>query len=270
MHITALYTYPIKGLAGISLTRARVEARGLAYDRRWMLVGQDGIFLSQREFPGMCLLAPEFTASGFAVRDRAGRHEPLHLPLPGPEPKQAVEVRVWEDTCLAWPVSREADEWFSNALHTPCRLVYMPGEAARPVNPQYGQPGEIVSFADSCPLLLIGEASLAGLNSHFETPFPIDRFRPNIVFAGGQAYEEDNWKSFRAGSVLFRGIRRCGRCQVVNIAQQSGEKGAEPLRTLSTYRREGRKIFFGLYAAPEGPEEGHISLGDALEATYGN
>ncbi|HQU57769.1 MAG: MOSC domain-containing protein [Phaeodactylibacter sp.] len=268
MQITALYTYPIKGLAGVYLPKARVEARGLAYDRRWMLTDRDGLFLSQRELPKLSLLVPDLTVSGLIIRHRFEPIEPLHIPLHVPEPPNRLQVQVWDDRCEALPVSREADEWFSEILHTHCRLVYMPNDVARPLNPDYGLPGEIVGFADCCPLLVIGEASLNDLNSRFEQPFPMDRFRPNIVFAGGQPYEEDHWKDFQIGNVPFRGIRRCGRCQVITIDQQLGEVGKEPLRTLSTYRREGHKIFFGLHAAwaPDKSTEAlpHIQVGDEV------
>jgi uncharacterized protein len=267
MQITALYTYPIKSLAGIPLQNAALTARGLAYDRRWMLLGHDGRFLTQRELPQMALLQPELTAEGLRIHHRSRQLVPLLLPLPGPEPAPRLDVQVWDDFCPAAPVGEEADGWFSEALQMQCRLVYMPEDVVRPLSPAYGQPGEIVGFADSCPLLVIGEASLAELNSRLASPVPMNRFRPNIVFSGGQAFEEDGWGNFYIGSVPLRGIRPCGRCQVVNIAQETGQPGKEPLRTLSTYRQRGHKILFGLHAAwlPQpGEETARLNLGDVV------
>ncbi|MCB0548672.1 MAG: MOSC domain-containing protein [Phaeodactylibacter sp.] len=264
LHITSLLTYPIKSLAGISLPRARVEKRGLAYDRRWMLVDRDGLFISQREIPELALLLPDFTVHNLIIRHRFEGLEPLSIPLHPPPESPAMEVQVWDDRCTALQVSREADEWFSDVLHTQCHLVYLPDESIRPVNPSYGRPGEITSFADSCPLLVIGEASLADLNARLEEPVPMNRFRPNIVFAGGQPYEEESWKSFHIGDVQFRGIRPCARCQITTINQDTAEMGREPLRTLSTYRRQGHKILFGLNASWI-PKEGavvHVQVGD--------
>ncbi len=54
--LTHIYIYPIKSLGGISLQTAKVEERGLQYDRRWMLVDKNGMFLTQREYPQMALL----------------------------------------------------------------------------------------------------------------------------------------------------------------------------------------------------------------------
>ncbi|MCB0571692.1 MAG: MOSC domain-containing protein [Phaeodactylibacter sp.] len=265
MKLTALYTYPIKGLAGVYLPKARVEARGLAYDRRWMLVDRDGLFLSQRELPKLVLLKPDFTVSGISINNSAERSEPLLIPFHTPEPEQRLEVQVWDYRCKAVPVSRQADEWFSEALKVHCRLVFMPDDVERPVKGDHGLPGEITGFSDSCPLLIVGEASLAALNEHFDEPFSIARFRPNIVFSAGQPHAEDHWESFRIGALLFRGIRRCGRCQVINVNPETGEPGKNPLRTLGTYRREGHKTLFGMYASLSGAEEGFLQVGDEVE-----
>ncbi|MCB0580380.1 MAG: MOSC domain-containing protein [Phaeodactylibacter sp.] len=266
MQITTLYTYPIKSLAGISLPRALVEKRGLAYDRRWMLVDRDGLFISQREIPRLALLVPDFSGPHLIVRHRHEGLAPLAIPVRPPEQAAGLEVQIWDDRCRALLVSPEADEWFSEALDTRCRLVYLPDESVRPLNPAYGQPGEMVGFADSCPLLVIGEASLDDLNQRLENPVPMNRFRPNVVFSGGNPYEEEQWESFRIGDARFRGIRSCGRCQITTIDQESAEVGKEPLRTLSAYRRQGHKIAFGLHAslAAEEGELPHIQVGDEV------
>ncbi|MCO6480261.1 MAG: MOSC domain-containing protein [Phaeodactylibacter sp.] len=268
MHITTLLTYPIKSLAGISLPRARVEARGLAYDRRWMLVDRDGLFLSQREIPRLALLLPDFSVDSLIVRHRYEGLEPLAVPLHPEEKAEEMEVQVWEDKCRALRVSREADEWFSAVLGAECHLVYMPEESRRPLDPSYGRPGEITGFADSCPLLVIGESSLADLNSRLESPVPMNRFRPNIVFAGGRPYEEEGWESFRIGEAFFRGIRPCSRCQVTTINQETADVGQEPLRTLASYRRQGKKVVFGLHASwvAEKGKTPHVQVGDEIEA----
>jgi len=266
MHITALYTYPIKSLAGISLPKARIEKRGLAYDRRWMLVDRDGLFISQREIPQLALLLPGFSARDLIIRHRHESIEPLAIPFHPPEGARETEVQVWDDRCSALLVSREADEWFSEILRSQCHLVYMPDESIRPLDPAYGLAHEIAGFADSCPLLVIGEASLADLNQRLEHPVPINRFRPNIVFSGGRPYEEESWKNFRIGDVSFRGIRPCGRCRITTINQESAEAGKEPLRTLSTYRRQGHKVLFGLYASwmAEDGEVPQVQVGDRV------
>ena len=42
LKLTQIWIYPIKSLGGISLSSAKVMEKGLQYDRRWMLVDDDG------------------------------------------------------------------------------------------------------------------------------------------------------------------------------------------------------------------------------------
>ncbi len=59
MKLTEINIYPIKSLKGISLQESLVEKRGLAFDRRWMLVDENNKFLTQREMPKMATLEVE-------------------------------------------------------------------------------------------------------------------------------------------------------------------------------------------------------------------
>lgn len=263
--VSALYIYPIKGLRGISLKDSTLEARGLAHDRRWMLVDQRGVFLSQRKLPGMALLSTSL-ADGAVLHLRHRKYEgsPLQLPL-RPAPKMGrAQVQVWESECEALIYGDEVNEWFSDMLGVYCRLAYLPDDSPRHLPASYGRPGEQVGFADSCPLLVAGQASLDDLNGRLDTPVDMSRFRPNIVFTGGQAYEEDQWPAFQIGGARLRGIRRCARCQVVNIDQETAQPSRETLATLSSYRKEGHKVLFGLHAAlaEEGPAV--LRLGDEI------
>lgn len=246
MKITGIFIYPVKSLRGIALQSAKVEARGLQYDRRWMIVDENGMFFTQREYPEMALLNTEITSEHLVIRHATKPVEPLKVLLQTPAESETIQVQVWDDTCPALIVSLEADKWLSEALQTPCRLVYMPDYSRRPTDPTYSQPNDIVSFADGYPILILGEASLADLNERLQDPVPMNRFRPNLVFSGGTPHEEDTWKNFQIGNLHFRGNKPCGRCAITTINQETGERGSEPLKTLSTYRLAGKKILFGM------------------------
>jgi uncharacterized protein len=129
------------------------------------------------------------------------------------------------------------------------------------VNPARAQPGDIVSFADGYPLLLISEASLADLNQRLETPLEMRRFRPNLVISGCEPYAEDRLRTLRIGGVSFRAVKRCERCMVTTVDPDTAERGREPLRTLARYRLEEGKVWFGMNLIHDGP--GRLSLGDA-------
>ena len=263
MQLTEINIYPIKSTRGIALRESEVLARGLPWDRRWMLVDADGNFITARQHP---LLARVRTAVmretlQVAVDDRP----PLLLPLQ-PERGDMLQVTVWKDRCSAVPAGPEADAWFSDYLGLACRLVQMTDDLVRGVNPDYGRVGDEVSFADGFPLLMISQASLADLNARLERPVQMHRFRPNLVVDGDAPYAEDRWRRIRVGEVEFEGVKNCSRCVFTTIDPDSGRKdpGKEPLKTLSVYRRrESGGVYFGQNLIPRG--RGVVRVGDEVE-----
>jgi uncharacterized protein len=246
MHIEALHLYPLKGAAGIALQEWRIGPLGLEGDRRWMLVDPEGRFLSQRRFPGMALLQPGLEDS--LLRMEAPGRVPLRLPL-HPEGGDAVAVEIWEDRVGAIAPDPGADRWFSDVLDTPCRAVFLPDQARRPVDPEHA-PGHLTSFADGFPVLVATTASLEELNRRLPpsmAPLPMTRFRPNLVVAGvSRPHAEDGWRSLRSGDVEVRLVKPCARCAVTTVDPATGRfTGPEPLRTLEDYRRRKGKVFFG-------------------------
>lgn len=242
--LTEIWIYPIKSLGGIRLKKAKVLEKGLAYDRRWMLVDEEGKFLTQRIHPEMALFKLTISNEQLTIThtQKLSKHSILLNPSRVNESK---EVTIWDDTVKAFEVSEESSRWFSEMLSIPCTLVYFPEENIRAVDPRFASKQENVSLADGYPFLIIGEASLADLNNRMEVALPMNRFRPNFVFSGGKAFEEDEWKEFVIGTNRFLGVKPCARCVLTTIDQESAEKGIEPLRTLATYRKRDNKIYFG-------------------------
>ena len=171
-------------------------------------------------------------------------------------------AEVWEDRCRGQWVSIQADQWFSDMLQISCRLIYMPDTTHRRVDGRYASNKEIVSFADGYPLLLIGQASLDDLNQRLPSPVPMNRFRPNMVFTGGTPYQEDEFKQFKLAGISFFGVKRCARCVITTIDQDTIARSKEPLRTLNEYRKENNKIYFGQNLLFQGT--GLISIGDPI------
>lgn len=241
-NLSGIYIYPIKSLAGISLAEAELTPRGLKYDRRWLLVDSDNKFLTQRTLPQLSLIQIALLNEGLLCSfPGADNHIVPYIPT-HPDP---VSVQIWEDVIPALYVSDESDRWFSHILGFDCRLVYMPDASHRQIDLQYASPGDYVSFADAYPYLILGHATLDELNKRLTSPVPMNRFRPNLVFQGGTPFEEDTWRSIRIGEATFSLVKPCARCVVITIDQETGEKGTEPLTTLSTFRKQGNKVLFG-------------------------
>ena len=257
MKVKALFEYPVKGLRGSEISCASVSNRGLKMDRRWMIVDTENSFLSQRQIPQMAnLLATFFEELKIEdVQDGKTISPPMAI-FNNPQ-----QVEVWGQVVEAMGASEEVNLWLSEKLGRSIKLVYMGEDNIRPI--RGGEAGEVVSFADGYPLLLTGTASLADLNSRLERPVTIDRFRTNIHIETTEPFIEETWQRVRIGDVIFKVVKKCARCTVINVDQQSGKVHQEPLKTLSTYRQADNKVYFGMNLIPE--TYGLIHEGDKLE-----
>ena len=260
--ISELWVYPIKSLGGISLKEAQLSPRGLQWDRRWMLLDGEGNFLTQRQHHHMALLQVSLHPEVLQVMHRQKSLPPLQIPLHIEDTGEHVMAPVWDDQMLAWYVGKLYDEWFTEALDKPCRLLYMPDESERVATGKWSGRQQPVSFADAYPILLIGQGSLDELNSRLEEPVRMNRFRPNLVVEGALPFAEDQWHEFSVGDLNFWAEKPCSRCVLITIDQETLQKGKEPLQSLAQYRRVGSKVLFGQNILCEAG--GKLSVGDEV------
>jgi len=240
--VHALFLYPVKSCAGIAVDDARVEADGLRFDRRWMVVDSRGEFLTQREHPRMALIRPEIREDTLHL-SAAGTGD-LVLPLDPTEGGEGIATRVWGDPVDARDGGDTAARWISSALGWPSRLVGFPARAVRPTDPAYAR-GHRVAFQDGFPTLALTVESMDELNRRLPSPLSIRRFRPNLVVSRASPHAEDRWRRIRVGEVEMEAVKPCARCTVTTVDPESGLRGKEPLRTLAGYRSCGGKVFFG-------------------------
>jgi uncharacterized protein YcbX len=258
--VTSLAVYPIKSCRGIPLDAAVITRRGLAFDRMWMVVDDRGRFLTQRDEPGLVSVATRFDGDAIVVSAPGA----IDLAIPRSADGARMSVEVWRHSGPA--VRHEAGSaWFSAVLDRPASLVHMPDDVERHVNPAYGRPDDIVSFADGYPILLATEESLADVTARAGEPLAMSRFRPNIVVRGAaRPHEEDAWRRVTVGAAAARVLKRCSRCVMTTIDPVTGARGREPLRTLAAYRADAGEVYFGVYLAPDDPGA-VIGVGDRLE-----
>lgn len=258
--LASIHVYPVKSLGGYSVPEVRLTDRGLERDRRWMLIGPDGRFLSQRECAAMACLHCGPHGNGFRVTDsRNGNTVNLPWTLNDGEHVPAI---VWDDPLQLLLGPAHVHAWFSEALQRPVRLAYMPDSTVRTTDARYAEVP--VALNDAFPALIISQASLDDLNLRLAAPVPMERFRPNFVIAGGKPFQEDDWKEISIGAVRFAIVKPCARCVIVNTDQQNGERSQEPLRTLATYRSVGNKVRFGMNAVFVG--SGEVRVGDVVRS----
>jgi uncharacterized protein len=241
-YLSEIWTYPVKSLRGISHAKALVERRGLELDRRWMVVDTENKCITQREESSLALIDVELNAHELILS--APQMSSLIISLNDYD-ILGTKVQIWDDECEALLMRGESEAWFSEYLKKPVRLVYMPERSERQVDEDYAPHGSITGFSDAFPFLLISEASLADLNSRLDEAVPMNRFRPNLVIKGTEAFEEDTWKRIKIGEIIFEVAKPCARCVLTTINQNTAEKGKEPLATLSKYRMKNNKVLFG-------------------------
>lgn len=256
-----LHIYPVKSLHGLSMRELLLCPWGPENDRRWMIVDHAGQFITQRKYPVMATLHVSVTTEGLRLA-RNGRPD-LVVKRPT-DPTHSVMVTVWKDTVQALDAGDEAAQWTSDAIGQPCRLVYMPRpESDRPR--QLDERAFTNSFSDGFPLLITTLASLDDLNNRLAAPVPMDRFRPNLVVSGAEAWEEDSWARIRIGGTELSLVKPCSRCVMTTVDQDTGiiPDRKEPLATLARFRKQEGGVMFGQNALVE--QSGRVTAGDEVE-----
>ena len=226
------------------MSSCEVTELGFKFDRQWMLVDNSNRFLSQRELPQMSLFACELGKDSVIVKFKEHTTE---VPFNN-YTDVSSEVSIWDHQVQANEVSTRLSAWFSEHLEHNCKLVTV-GKNYNRIKAFSIPPFKSkVSFADGYPVMILGTASLELLNSKLTDPVGFDRFRPNIVVQTNRAHEEDSWEYVQTGTARLKIIKPCARCIITTIDQSNGTKGKEPLRTLSTYRKESNNVLFGANA----------------------
>lgn len=237
----------------MSVDTALVDDFGICNDRRFMLVNDDGEFITQRTHPELSKLGASLTLSpnnsivSLAIfSDDIGV---LNFDIKefGSSANSHSKVVIWNDSVAAAILKNKHTECLSKFLNVNVRLAYMPDTSFRQVDRQYFSENQRVSFADGYPLLLTSNVSLADLNSRLVKSIPMTNFRPNIVISGDiSAFAEDDWERITIGDITFELVKPCSRCVITTICHdgvKSDDK--EPLKTLSKYRKNDFGICFG-------------------------
>jgi len=280
IQVSGLFIYPVKGLRGTRLDQAILTARGLTYDRHWMVVMPNGRMVTQRQKPMLATLVPSITANGLTIS--APGHAPLHIATANTELEntelESVDVSVWRDQFAALDEGEAASRWLTKVLQSnyPLRLVRMDDNVLRPQsNPDLLGEHCSTQFADAAPFLVTNENSLVDLNENLlrqgHEAVGIERFRPNILLSGMGKYEEYSKASLQeeAGHYSIRLCYPSERCVVVNTDQVDGSVNKETQQPLNTLKELNTApalngAYFGQNSVLERGQNKLIKLGDRL------
>jgi len=277
--LSEITLYPIKSCAGIALREATLTRAGLMteqiYDREWMVVDAAGTFLTQREHPRMALIVPRLKADTLELRAPGMLRLEIPLGLPDPVSAATRTVQLWDETVKAYDCDELTATWFSNFLGTPCRLVRFHPDVVRLASAKWTGGVEAPTlFSDGYPILVIGAESLRDLNAKLQragrAALPMNRFRPNLVVDGIDAFEEDYVETFALGDVLLKPVKPCPRCPIPSVDQATGEVGPDPLDILLTYRAKPEldgALCFGMNNILLAGDGQRVQVGQEVDAT---
>ena len=267
--VTELYLHPIKGCRPISVDSLELNEFGVCGDRELMVV-KDKRKMNLKDLPALAKITVERGDSGQLMLCAKGFDAIAHHRILQGD---TGSVGFLFDTVDVVDQGDEIAQWLSRVVCESVRLVAiekafnrnLPGTALEAVhgNPQH-------NFVDVAPVMIVNEATLNDLNSRISQPVPVQRFRPNIVVGGLEAYAEDDISSMQGAEFSFTLVGPCERCVVINTDHETGERTDKgPLKMLSRYRRikDGYDsgVLFGSYYSVKG--SGTLKVGDSFEVS---
>jgi uncharacterized protein YcbX len=267
--VQELNVYPLKSARGIPQARVRLCQRGFEWDRHWMVVREDGTFLTQRTHPSLARVTTDLTADGLLLATEGAA--PLTLPF---APSGVGRpVRIWKDACEGLDQGNEAAAWISAVVGEPVRIVRTAATPDRKANPEYAGPHRSpIAFPDAFPVLICNRASLEDLNGRLPQALPMERFRPNLVLQGLPPFAEDRIASLAIGPVTLALVKPCTRCIIPSTDQRTGLRGPDPTPVLRTFRfdRKLLGVTFGENAVICGGVGELLERGMECRVTYEN
>ena len=298
--IEALWVFPIKSCAGISVPQAELTPTGLAHDRAWMVVDAEGEMLTQRELPRMTLVQPELVYGAERLVElvlHARGMAALHFSAVAtpPSARQPVKVRVWEDQVPALDMGAEASAWFTAFLGDsfgPLRLVRFDDSHLRASSAKWtqGLPSSN-QFSDGFPMLLASTASLDELNKRLQAQgkpmVDMRRFRANVVLGHADAkssqainaHDEDRIGTLTIQTqaenngemVQLQPVKPCPRCPIPNIDPDTAQAHPDVSDTLQAYRQDARvsdALTFGMNCLPVAGIGQALHVGQRVSADW--
>jgi uncharacterized protein len=277
--VTGLFSYPVKSCRAVSHVSVMIDKTGLSHDREWMLVDTrhtPARFITQRECPRLAAIAVQVNAAGDLILSHDDLVSTTVIVRPTSS-QQLIRVKVWSSEVFGLRAGDHAAEWFSavtGIAASHLALVCFERAHKRVCNTRYaGESGAHTLFADGYPMLIANQASLDDLNRRMgrseENALPMNRFRPNVVISGLEAWDEDHVDRITINDVVLKLVKPCVRCEITTTDQTSGGRiSDEPLNTLARFRNnpDFGGVTFGWNAIVM--TAGSLSIGDPAAIEY--
>jgi uncharacterized protein YcbX len=250
--VSLLSYTPVKGLALVHPDELDVDVHGVADNRRFYLIREDGRRYEITRDGRTSLVLPAYDSEVETLS--------LHFP-----DGTVVDGRVELD-----------GEVVTDFYGRPVSGRVVRGRWAEALSDFIGKPLRIVKAdkpaggvdRDNGPVSLVSEASVAELARQAGLD-KIDgrRFRMLITVSGCEPHEEDEWvgRDVRIGEVVVRVLEQVARCAATTYSPETGTRDLDSLRIIKSYRgaREGKHLDFGIYG--EVVQPGRVAVGDSVD-----
>ncbi|KAF2074306.1 hypothetical protein CYY_004400 [Polysphondylium violaceum] len=292
IRVKSLFVYPIKSCKGVQVDKIALDQYGVVNDRRFLLT-HNNRFITQRVYPNMAHIEPQFSQDGKELIVTApGMDRELRVPLdPAQLGGQQVDVVIWKDTTTAIDCGEEANKWFSEYFGKDIKMVTIGEGYKRRIEKQFFEALNYqdqseqdkdklqTSFCDGAHIHILSEASIARLNSLIratrhqkhekqEADLTVQTFRPNVLVENAFADEEDSWSTFDISGTTFKRVEHTPRCKLTTVDPNKGVIDIygdnEPIRTLRQFKNINGQPVFGIVCIHE--QDGRtISIGDTIK-----
>jgi uncharacterized protein YcbX len=249
--VSSISIAPVKGLALVHPEKVSLESFGVAENRRFYLVDEEG-----RRYG---LLRDGRLVQVEAETDADGTHLSLRFP---------------DGSVVAGEVEPGAPVT-TDFYGRPVGGRFVEGPWAEALSAHAGRPVRVVR-ADSPgagvdrvlgPVSLASDASAEELSAHAGVPVDPRRFRMLFGIAGVPPHGEDEWvgRELRIGDAAVRVLGRVARCAITTQDPATGERDLDTLRLIDGYRPRDAAggICFGVWGDVVRP--GRVRLGDPVE-----
>jgi uncharacterized protein YcbX len=248
--LVRISTTPVKSLLLHHPDELELEPFGVAHDRRFYLIREDGRLLAGLHHGPLAVVRADWDADsdrltltfpdGEVVEDDVRLAEPVLTDFWGHRVEGRAVDGPWADA-----LSRFAER--------PVRLV----KADAPAGGVDVEPLTLVSSESIAELAR--QAGLEALDGR--------RFRMLLEIEGCAPHEEDTWsgRHVRLGDAVVEIGGPVPRCATTTRDPSTGRRDFDSLRAIAAYRgkRDGRKVDFGVYAQVVTP--GRVRVGDPVE-----
>ncbi len=245
--VSGLWRYPVKSMGGERLETVTLTAAGIDGDRRWAVrdLETGKVASAKRPRPYGALL------HWSARLDEEGAAD------------EALSEALGRPVAMA-PVEEGRDEAYDSEWPDIPGTSLSNVELELPVAMMTGKS----SFVDLAAIHLVLESSMAHLAERSGAEVGVERFRPNVLLAGGSSdgFADLDWREVDAtvGETRLRVADAAPRCVMTTLDNGAQGPAREVLATLAAEARKdfdmGTYACFGTYAEVE--RGGTVTVGD--------